>query len=99
MPIYEYRCQKCAKTFEQIAKMGEAPEAPGCSTCDGIGSRIFGAGIAIHTGAASSSFGDDFGMDDDFDMGAMGGMGGHGHGHDHGHSHDDFDFGDDDFDF
>jgi len=97
VPIYEYRCEACSKTFERIAKMGQAPATADCGDCDGTGSRIFGAGVAIHTGAASSSFGDDFGLDDDFDMGAMGGMGGHGH--DHGHSHDDFDFGDDDFDF
>lgn len=97
MPIYEYRCESCSETFELIAKMGQAPATSECGDCGGSGSRIFGAGIAIHTGAASSSFGDDFGLDGDFDMGAMGGMGGHGH--DHGHSHDDFDFGDDDFDF
>ena len=95
MPAYDYRCGECGETFELIARMGQAPETPPCPKDDGgAGARVFGAGVAIHTGAASSSLGDfDFGgMDDMAGMGGMPGMGGHGH--DHGHSHDDFDFDD-----
>ena len=96
MPLYEYKCPSCTKVFDVLAKMGEAPQSVDCPACDdGVGARVFGAGVAIHTGESSSSF-------DDFDMGDMGmpdmGMGGHGH--DHGHGHDDFgmgDFGMDDF--
>ncbi|MCY4618434.1 MAG: hypothetical protein OXD50_07770 [Chloroflexi bacterium] len=102
MPMYEYKCPTCTYVFDILAKMGQAPESPDCPACDdGVGDRVFGAGVAIHTGSGGSSF-------DDFDMGAMGdmgmpdmgGMGMGGHGHDHGHSHDDFgmgDFGMDDF--
>ena len=102
MPMYEYKCPACTNVFDVLAKMGQAPESPDCPACDdGVGDRVFGAGVAIHTGSGGSSF-------DDFDMGAMGdmgmpdmgGMGMGGHGHDHGHSHDDFgmgDFGMDDF--
>ncbi len=101
MPMYEYKCTKCPNVFDVLAKMGQAPQAADCPACDegtGSGVRVYGAGVAIHTGASSSSF-------DDFDMGGMGGMpdmgmGGHGHDHGHGHSHDDVgmdDFGMDDF--
>ena len=99
MAQYEYKCGVCSKVFDLTAKMGQAPSEPPCpldDCADGTGARVWGAGVAIHTGASASSF-------DDFDMGAMGGMpdmGGHGHDHGHGHSHDDFgmdDFGMDDF--
>ncbi len=97
MPMYEYKCSSCANVFDVLARMGQAPQSADCPTGDGgVGARVFGAGVAIHTGASSSSL-DDFGMDDMPDMGMGGGMGGHGH--DHGH--DDFggmdDFGMDDF--
>ncbi len=102
MPMYEYKCPQCTNVFDVLAKMGQAPDTPDCPACEGgVGARVFGAGVAIHTGSGGSSF-------DDFDMGAMGGMpdmgamggmpdmggmGMGGHGHDHGHD----DFGMDDF--
>ena len=78
-----------------MARMGQAPESADCPKGDGgAGARVFGAGVAIHTGSAGSSF-------DDFDMGALGGMPDMGamggHGHDHGHSHGDMGMGMDDF--
>ena len=99
MPAYDYRCAECSDIFELTARMGQAPADPACPKGDGgVGARVFGAGVAIHTGAASSGGGDfDLGGMDDMggmggmpDMGGMPGMGGH----DHGHSHDDFDFDD-----
>lgn len=91
MPAYDYRCAECGEIFELTARMGQAPESPPCPKDDeGSGSRIFGAGVAIHTGAAASGGDFDFGGTDMPDMGDMPGMGGH----DHGHSHDDFDFDD-----
>lgn len=35
MPIYEYRCQDCNNTFEEIQKITAAPEA----TCPKCGSK------------------------------------------------------------
>ncbi len=104
MPAYDYRCAECGEIFELTARMGQAPSDPACPKDDGgTGARVFGSGVAIHTGASGGSFGGDFdfgGMPDMGgmpemggmpDMGGMGGMGGHGH--DHGHD----DFGFDDF--
>jgi putative FmdB family regulatory protein len=34
MPIYEYRCEKCGKTFELLQKIEEAP-ATQCVECGG----------------------------------------------------------------
>lgn len=100
MPMYDYRCGKCTDVFEVVARMGQAPDEPECPTCEGgLGARVFGSGVAIHTGSSASSF-DDFDMDAMGGMPDLGGMGGHGHDHGHGHSHDDFgmdDFGMDDF--
>jgi putative FmdB family regulatory protein len=33
MPIYEYRCRKCEKTFERFQKMGEGGEKLTCPFC------------------------------------------------------------------
>ncbi len=33
MPIYEYRCRKCAKVFEVIQKMSEGGEGLKCPSC------------------------------------------------------------------
>ncbi|WP_027390731.1 FmdB family zinc ribbon protein [Chrysiogenes arsenatis] len=39
MPIYEYTCHECGKTFEKIEKM-DAPKETACVTCSGTAHRI-----------------------------------------------------------
>ena len=53
MPAYDYRCAECGEIFELTARMGQAPSDPACPKDDGgAGVRVFGAGVAIHTGGA-----------------------------------------------
>jgi len=30
VPLYEYKCRKCGKRFEELVKIGETPECPRC---------------------------------------------------------------------
>ncbi len=32
MPIYEYKCRECGKSFEVYVRGGEAPKCPGCGS-------------------------------------------------------------------
>jgi putative FmdB family regulatory protein len=34
MPIFEYRCRKCSRQFEEIVLGGRAPACPGCGGRD-----------------------------------------------------------------
>ena len=34
MPLYEYTCSECGKTFETLARVGEEAECPGCGSTD-----------------------------------------------------------------
>ncbi len=42
MPLYEYRCTKCATVFERIQKFSDPPEA-GCPECNGSSERLLSA--------------------------------------------------------
>ncbi|HTP33532.1 MAG TPA: zinc ribbon domain-containing protein [Candidatus Acidoferrales bacterium] len=33
MPLYEYRCQKCSKTFEMLRRMQDADRGVECPEC------------------------------------------------------------------
>ena len=33
MPLYEYRCQKCGKTFEMLRRMQDADRETECPEC------------------------------------------------------------------
>jgi putative FmdB family regulatory protein len=33
MPLYEYRCEKCGKTFEKFRRMSEADQKTECPFC------------------------------------------------------------------
>jgi len=39
MPIYEYRCQKCGKEFEEWQKFSDPP-VDACPDCGGSASRL-----------------------------------------------------------
>lgn len=44
MPIYEYRCDKCSKTFKvaiSLALTNELSEGHICSTCGSFAGRVF----------------------------------------------------------
>ncbi len=34
MPVYEYRCEKCGRTFEQFRRMSEADKDIKCPYCE-----------------------------------------------------------------
>ena len=40
MPIYEYRCTKCGRTFETMQKMSDAP-LDTCEACSGPLEKLF----------------------------------------------------------
>ena len=34
MPLFDFRCKNCGKTFEALVRSGEAPACPGCHASD-----------------------------------------------------------------
>ena len=55
MPIYEYRCEPCDRTFEALIRNnGDAPHCPGCGTIDVA--KQFSVPAAAQVNGASSSF-------------------------------------------
>lgn len=44
MPIYEYRCESCAKVFERFVQGRETPECPKCGT---TGARRLLSGFSV----------------------------------------------------
>jgi len=58
MPIYEYRCKKCAKTFEVFLRSSQEEKALSCSACGHQGLErkfsCFSSGSSSGGGAASS---------------------------------------------
>ena len=47
MPIYEYKCGKCGKRFEELVKIGETPECPRCH--DPEPKQLFSMTAAVST--------------------------------------------------
>jgi len=47
MPIYEYKCRKCKKRFEELVKIGETPACPRCH--DPNPERLFSMTAAVST--------------------------------------------------
>ncbi len=46
MPLYDFKCGKCGKKFEELVKLGETPACPKCGA--GGAERLFSmtAGVA-----------------------------------------------------
>jgi putative FmdB family regulatory protein len=91
MPIYEYRCDGCAQTFEKFYRSPAAAGDTTCPTCGRPARRLMSA-FAHPRGATPGPDDPDHpgppGAGDDH--GYPHGFGGHGHGHSHGpggHSH------------
>ena len=34
MPLFDFRCRSCGKTFEALVRAGEMPACPGCGSAD-----------------------------------------------------------------
>lgn len=47
MPIYEYKCRKCNKRFEELVKIGETPRCPRCH--DPKPEQLFSMTAAVST--------------------------------------------------
>jgi putative FmdB family regulatory protein len=47
VPIYEYKCRKCGKRFEELVKIGETPECPRCH--DPRPEQLFSMTAAVST--------------------------------------------------
>ncbi len=48
MPIYDYKCRKCAHRFEQIVKLNETPDCPACGAANP--ERLFPFSASVSTG-------------------------------------------------
>ena len=49
MPLYEYRCDSCARHVEEIQRMGEGPPGP-CPACGGELKRVYGRVGVVFSG-------------------------------------------------
>jgi putative FmdB family regulatory protein len=47
VPIYEYKCRKCGKRFEELVKIGETPACPRCR--DPRPEQLFSMTAAVST--------------------------------------------------
>ena len=54
MPIYEYLCEKCGKTFEEFTLSMNSKTKVKCPDCGGNGSKKV-SGFAAHSKSSSSS--------------------------------------------
>jgi len=62
MPIYEYRCKSCGRSYSELVRMGTRPEEVRCPHCEAYQSeRLFSAfstsGSPVSTSPAASSCG------------------------------------------
>lgn len=46
MPTYDYKCEKCERTFEYFQSMSDDPLTV-CQECDGSLKRLIGGGLGI----------------------------------------------------
>ena len=73
MPIYEFRCTKCGRSFDVLRPRTKASAPAKCPDDGASGQRLFTSAIMLgSSGGGDFDFGD---MPDMPDMGGMGGMG------------------------
>ncbi len=76
MPVYEFRCPDCGKTFDVLRPREKAGDPTACPDDGADAIRVFGANF-ISSSSADLDFdaGDMAGLGDDMGMGGMPGMG------------------------
>jgi putative FmdB family regulatory protein len=52
MPLYDYRCRRCAHTFEELVRSSTAATAVRCPKCDG--DEVERQLAAFHVGARTA---------------------------------------------
>lgn len=55
MPIYEYRCDACAETFEVLASFDERDRAHACPACESLKTRVM-ISVFATSGSAEEAF-------------------------------------------
>jgi putative FmdB family regulatory protein len=50
MPVYDYKCSKCNKTFPVTYSLTESPEIF-CPTCKAVAKKVFGVGAVTFKGS------------------------------------------------
>jgi putative FmdB family regulatory protein len=78
MPIYEFRCDACRKTFEKIVLSGDAPASAACPKCGRKGAERLASRFATASKGGGDEWGSDFGGDDGDDGGGADDWGGDG---------------------
>jgi putative FmdB family regulatory protein len=54
MPIYEYRCESCAGTFEVLTSFAERDRGQACPSCSSARTRVLVSSFAFAGGAAEA---------------------------------------------
>lgn len=57
MPLYEYACRSCAKSFEEIRKYEERLSAPACPKCGSV-ETVLKLSVPGFVGAGAGASGD-----------------------------------------
>ncbi|HLQ61999.1 MAG TPA: zinc ribbon domain-containing protein [Candidatus Acidoferrales bacterium] len=60
MPIYEYRCQDCASTFEVLTRFAERDRGQACPRCESLKTRVLVSSFAV-SGVADAGASLEFG--------------------------------------
>jgi putative FmdB family regulatory protein len=60
MPIYEYRCEGCAKTFDVLTRFAERDAAQVCPACESTKTKVLVSSFAHIGGGSESSSSLDF---------------------------------------